>query len=158
MSEIDDSEGAGDLAGARAAVRFGADYLLRSLHMLGELSDGELLTGLISMAIVQANIAHLTQAKDQAGAFPDVERVPPDEMRRPVSIMALANGLGLPYETTRRHVEKMVARGQCVRLKGGVVVPTAALDSDRHRAFVTANLANLRRLFRELRRAGVRLE
>lgn len=143
-----------ETAGARAAVRLGADYVLRSLQMLSELADGELLPALISLAIVQANVAHL----EQDPAFREVDQLPPDSARRPVSILALANGLGLPYETTRRHVEKMIASGRCARVKGGVIVPTAALDTDRHREMVVTNLANLRRLYRGLRRAGISLD
>ncbi|WP_296599302.1 hypothetical protein [Phenylobacterium sp.] len=149
MSEPDSSA-----AGARVAVRLGSDYMLRSLQMLGELADGELLPALISLAIVQANVAHL----EQEGGFRELDEPPQDENRRPISILAIANGLGLPYETTRRHVEKMIAAGQCARVRGGVIVPTAALTTPRHREFVLANLANLRRLYRNLRRAGVSLD
>jgi len=148
------SEPASDAGGARVAVRLSADYMLRSLKMLGELSDGELLSALISLAIVQANVAHL----EQDGGFRELDEPPPDESRRPISILAIANSLGLPYETTRRHVEKMIAAGQCVRVRGGVIVPTVALTTPRHREFVLANLANLRRLYRSLRRAGVCLD
>lgn len=145
-----------DLAGARVAARAGGDYLLRSLRMLGELADGELLAGLISIAIVQANVTHLGHEED--AGFRDLTDIPPNEMRRPISILALSNSLGMPYETTRRHVEKMCAAGRCRRVKGGVIVPTEALDTPRHREFLAANLANLRRLYRILRRAGIALD
>jgi hypothetical protein len=93
---------------------------LRSLKMIGELAGGELLTGLVSLARVQANVAHLDRL---AGGFAGIDTAPPDELRRPVSVLALSSSLGLPYETIRRHVAKMVAAGQCVRVKGGVVAP-----------------------------------
>jgi hypothetical protein len=41
-------------------ARLTADYLLRSLKMIGELAQGELLTGLVNLALVQANVATWT--------------------------------------------------------------------------------------------------
>lgn len=153
MPQRDDPvEAAGD--GARAAVRLGSDYLLRSLQMLGELFDGQVLTALISLAIVQANTTHL----EGSGAYRDLEDLPPDHVRRPVSVLAIANSLGLPYETTRRHIEKMIQSGQATRVDGGVIVPRAALDSPRHRERLQANLVNLRRLVRGLAAAGLNLD
>jgi hypothetical protein len=43
-------------------------------------------------------------------------------------------------------------------VKGGVVVPAEALDSEMHRSMLQANLTNLRRLVRNLKRAGVQLD
>lgn len=140
--------------GARAAVRLGADYLLRSLQMLGELAGGQMVTGLISLAIVQANTGHL----DGAGAYRDSGDLPPDSVRRPVSVLAIANSLGLPYETTRRHIDRMIQTGQCERVNGGVIVPASALDSTRHRELLAAHLVNLRRLVRGLAAAGLDLD
>jgi hypothetical protein len=139
----------------RLASRLAADYLLRSLKMIGDLAEGELVTGLVNLALVQANVSHLDRV---ASGFDGVDTPPPDEVRRPVSILSLSASLGLPYETTRRHVAKMVATGQCVRVKGGVVVPTAVIGEARRTEMLEVNLMNLRRLFRDLRNAGVILD
>jgi hypothetical protein len=142
----------------RAASRIAGEYILRSLRMLGELAAGELLTALVSLAIVQANVAHLDQGAPAENVFARVEGIPPNEVRRPVSVLALSASLGLPYETTRRHVAKLAAVGKCVRLKGGVIVPVEALESEKHEAMLRTNLANLRRLVRDLKRTGVELD
>lgn len=138
-------------APARAAVRAGAEYLLRSLELLGRLVGGQMLTGLVSLALTQANVAHLMAD----GRYADLDDLPPDAERRPVSVLALAASLGLPYETTRRHVEALIRAGHCVRVKGGVITPAVALDTELHRELLIANLANLRRLARELRTVGM---
>jgi len=123
--------------------------------MIGELAQGELLTGLVNLALVQANVGHL----DRAGSgFDSVDSIPPDEVRRPVSVLSLSASLGLPYETTRRHVAKMVETGQCLRVKGGVVAPTAAVADPRRTEMLAQNLVNLKRLYRNLKSAGVALE
>jgi hypothetical protein len=139
----------------RLVARLTADYLLRSLKMIGELAEGELLTGLVNLALVQANVGHL----DPAGsAFDSLDSIPPDEVRRPVSVLSISASLGLPYETTRRHVAKMVETGQCLRVKGGVVSPTAAVADPRRSEMLEQNLINLKRLYRNLRNAGVPLD
>ncbi len=139
----------------RLVARLSADYMLRSLKMIGDLAEGELLTGLVNLALVQANVGHL----DPTGSpFDGLDSVPPDEVRRPVSVLALSASLGLPYETTRRHVAKMVATGQCLRVKGGVIAPTAAVDDPRRAEMLEQNLINLKRLYRNLRAAGVALD
>jgi hypothetical protein len=136
-------------------VRISTDYFMRGLKLVSELHGGELLTGLVSLAIVQANVAHI----DFGGPneFDGLDTVPPDSMRRPVSVLAVSASLGLPYETTRRHVAKLIKFGQCRRVKGGVVVPAATLINPVRREMVQANKVNLRRLFRQLRAAGINL-
>jgi hypothetical protein len=126
--------------------------------MLGELADGELLTGLVHLAIVQANVSHVDHAPSEQGPFDGLATLPPDEVRRPVSVLAVADSLGLPYETTRRHVTKLIRSGQAVRAKGGVVAPTSVLQDPRRQAMLDANIPNLRRLFRSLKAAGVALD
>ena len=140
---------------ARLAARLAADYLLRSVRMISELSGGDLLTGLVSLALVQANVAHLDR---EANDFNRIDTVPPDEVRRPISVLALSASLGLPYETTRRHVAKMVAAGLCVRVKGGVMIPTAIVEDRGRSGMLEANLLNLRRLVRSLRNAGINFD
>lgn len=143
---------------ARVAARLSAGYILRSLHLIADLADGELLQGLVWTAVTVANVAHLDRDAGAGGAFAGLEAIPPDALRRPVSVLAISSALGLPYETTRRHVAKLVASGQCLRVRGGILVPARALDNGAHREMLAANLANLRTLVRNLRKAGVRLD
>jgi len=153
-----DQDGAGSVEDEdkiRLVARLSADYMLRSLKLIGELAQGELLTGLVNLALVQANVGHLDRMES---GFNSLESIPPDEVRRPVSVLSLSASLGLPYETTRRHVAKMVATGQCLRVKGGVIAPTAAVDDPRRAEVLEQNLINLKRLYRNLKAAGVALD
>ena len=154
-----DQGGAHDQAqdAARAAMRIGSEYLLRSLKMLTDMMQGEMVTAVVALAIGQANVAHFDYTEAEA-RYRDTGVVPPDELRRPVSVLALSQSLGLPYETTRRHVEKLVQLGVCDRIKGGVLIPSRAIDNDWHRQMLAANLANQRRLFRALKAAGADLD
>ena len=47
----------------------------------------------------------------------------------------------------------MVETGQCLRVKGGVIAPTAAVDDPLRSAMLEQNLINLKRLYRNLRKA-----
>src|SRR5258705_13178857 len=113
--------GAGEAAASddhlRLASRLSSDYLLRSLALLQEMGWGDFMTTLVALAIVQTNVGHL-DATGESGP-------PPDPVRRPVSVLALSGALGLTYETTRRHVAKLIETGVCVRVKGGVIMPAA---------------------------------
>lgn len=139
---------------SRVAIRLTVEHLLRSIQLLVSHTNNDLLTSIIFAAIGQANVAHLMGPDDD---YAGLAVIPPDEVRRPVSVLAIAQSLRLPYETTRRHVEKMVRSGACRRVKGGVIVPAAILDTPANRDLVRANMTNLRRLFRALKAAGVDL-
>ena len=71
--------------------------------------------------------------------------------------MAIADMVGLPYETTRRYVQRLVAKGQCLRVAKGLIVPAATIDGPGRRDMVRANLINLKRLHRGLAAHGVGL-
>jgi hypothetical protein len=134
----------------RAATRISTDYVLRSLQLVREVASDDLLDGIILSALVQANVGHLgPDAPGGQGA------APPDELRRPVSVMALAANLGFPYETMRRRIGKLTAAGWCERVPGGVIVPGAVLNGASNKAALRANFANLRRLRKALLAAGI---
>ncbi|MGA0604239.1 hypothetical protein ACO2Q3_26285 [Caulobacter sp. KR2-114] len=147
-----------DAATARAAVRLSSEYFLRSARLMTETTQGDLMKAVVLRAILAANIGHLDQNPNVAAQFSGVDSPPPDDLRRPVSVLSVAGSLGLPFETTRRYVNKLIREGRCVRVKGGVLAPAATLDSPEQEQALLLNLANLRRLFRGLKRAGVDLE
>ena len=139
---------------ARVAARLGAAYMMRSLALLASLHDGDLMLAIIAQRITSANVAHL-DAGDGLDAYPDNDTPPPDSERRPISISRLARSMGLPFETTRRYVHRLLESGACVKVKGGVIVSSEALERPELDAARTANLANLRKLMRDLRQAGI---
>jgi hypothetical protein len=142
---------------SRLSIRLATEYFLRSMQLLVEFVDGDLVTALVFLAIVSANVSHLNADGPDGPLHADSDDVPPDEARKPVSVMALSGSLGLPYETARRHVAKLLKSGQCVRVAGGLIVPAKVLLGERHTEVMRANLTNLRRLFRALNKAGVDL-
>jgi len=144
--------------GARAAVRLSDEYFLRALRIIADLNNGDIITAIVYRAVVAGNIGYLDEHAAEAALYADVETVPPDHLRRPVSILSVAGALGLPYETARRHVRKLIASGHCRMERTGVIAPAERLVGPAEEAAMLANLANLRRLFRRLKQAGVQLE
>jgi DNA-binding Lrp family transcriptional regulator len=94
--------------------------------------DAHVLDALLASAIIQANIQEIMRRADLQLEFAREETVPPDEMRRPVSMNALATSLKLPFETVRRRVTRMADAGFCRFVDGGVIVPTAVLGEPRY--------------------------
>lgn len=139
----------------RLAIRLSTEYVLRSIDLMTAAMGGDLVKGLIFVAIVQANTQHLLTDDATSQAYSEADDTVPDEARRPVSVHALSVSLGIPYETTRRYVNKLLADGYCVRSRRGLVVPGAVLRRPEMLNGLKRNFANLQRLVAGLRRAGV---
>ncbi len=144
-------------ANVRATMRVSIEFLLRILDSLAEIAGHDLLKGWIITALWTTNVRHLINTSANL-TYGSIDVVPPDEVRRPVSVLALSNSLRLPYETVRRYVDILIKEGLCVRVSGhGVMVPASAfLNADV--AHIRAQLANVRRFVGELRRCGVDLK
>ncbi|HKR86707.1 MAG TPA: hypothetical protein VJS38_00885, partial [Phenylobacterium sp.] len=85
------------------------------------------LEALLVMAVNQANIAPLTRDPALRARHGALEAPAPDEIRRPVSVRAVAASMRMPYETARRNIRALEGKGVCVTTEAGVVVPAAFL-------------------------------
>lgn len=121
----------------RQAYRLGSQFLLANARQLAERIDRNLVSALVLLTVIRANTAAIRQSTE-AGAYAAVRDIPPDHVRTPISVYAVARSLGLPYETVRRHVRRLKTSGRCVEVKGGVVVPAAALADPAVLATVAA--------------------
>jgi len=114
----------------RAALRLSANYLLRNVEVMSDAAEGDLMGGLIFNAIVQANVRPISNDMKLSKTYGQMDAIPPDELRCPVSVNALAESLKIPYETTRRHVNKLIKDGWCVKVgTRGVIVPASVISS-----------------------------
>jgi hypothetical protein len=138
---------------ARVVRRLSGEYLLRSLRLNIE-AFGDVVHGVIAMTILVANTAHLDLARGEGWRYAGLDTPPPDELRKPISISRVADSLGLPFETTRRHVSRLTREGACVRVEGGVILPTAFLVS-RAPARTLANVSYVRKFLRDLHAIGL---
>lgn len=140
-----------DLSSEQMAIaRAGMGATLAAVKMSLDYIDHDLLKGIVHSAIWTANIKHVTNA-----SIP-ISGVLPDEMRRPVSVMAVANSLRLPYETTRRYAAALVKEGICVRVgRQGIVVPASV--HERSTDATVRGYGIVQELLTELRQAGIKV-
>lgn len=110
--------------------------------------------GLIALTVIQANIGPVNRDATLQRAYATLDAPPPDELRRPVSVSAVANSLRLPYETVRRRISAMAEQGLCEITSKGVVAPTAVLATPMHRAVLEYNSSCVEAFYGDLREIG----
>jgi DNA-binding Lrp family transcriptional regulator len=137
-----------DTPAARAIARLSAQYLLRALRMLVD-TYGNVLDGVIAQTIFSANTAHLDARNGEGRRYAGVDQPAPDEVRRPVSVGRLADSLAMPFETTRRHVQRLTEAGVCIRLQGGLIIPLAVQERPVAVRNAIANLGYIRKFVRD---------
>jgi DNA-binding transcriptional ArsR family regulator len=137
----------------RVANRLAIAYVLDTISLAR--GERHLLDALLASTIVQANTVGVSRQADLQVTYAAAEEVVPDTMRRPVSINALAESLGLPFETVRRRVGGLMAQQICVTVDGGLVVPGAVLNGPAYVGAAFAGYERLRRLHRELLTLGL---
>ena len=124
--------------------------LLAAMKVLNRSFDGDLMSGLVFTAIRTANVKHITD-----GARAAHHGIVPDADRHPVSMLAIADSIRVPYETVRRHARILLGQGKCVRVgRHGLMAPARTFrqldaESAAVRQLVLGFLA-------ELRSAGVK--
>jgi DNA-binding Lrp family transcriptional regulator len=141
-----------DAAVARVAWRLSGEYALRVLKLSTD-TFGDVRRAVIALTILAANTAHLDAPTGEGWRYARNDSPPPDEVRRPTSISSIADALGLPFETTRRHVSRLIEEGASVRVGGGVIVPTAFVLSLG--PVNVANVGYVRKFVRDLGAIGV---
>ncbi len=141
-----------DPASDRYLVRLSTDYFLRMVSDLGHLFDGDLVLAVVFLAVNQSSVSYLALGRE-VKAF-EGDGVVPDDLRRPVTTLSIANSLNLPRETVRRHVNRLVEHGYCVRVSGSrVIIPAEVFRRPDMVAAVEANRRNLQGLIAMVQRA-----
>lgn len=139
----------------RLALRASTTYFLHSVDLMSRVVGGDILRGVIFTAVVDANVRHIRPGDLVSQTYSEAGDQVPDDLRRPISVHALALELDIPYETTRRHVNALIEDGYCVRTESGVMVPGQVLARDQITTALKKNFDNLKRLVRDLREGGV---
>ena len=137
----------------RVAARLAVGFALDLVKLSGFGRD--VIDGLLLAAISQANVALITRDPDLQHTYASLDQPPPDELRRPVSINAIAGSLRIPFETTRRRIAALIEAGVLQSTRRGVILPLAPLNSAYYRAVAEANYALVRSLYFRLRQIGM---
>jgi DNA-binding Lrp family transcriptional regulator len=126
-------------------------YLLDTIGI--SRAGGDIVDSLLMGAIMEANVAPFSQDAALQMAYANLDTNPTDEMRRPVSVNAVAQSLGLPFETVRRRISAMARQGVCVITPRGVILPSALLDSAPFISMGIARYLRLKRFYFDLKAA-----
>jgi hypothetical protein len=143
----------GDAAIAQVVTRLSGAYVLRTFQLLID-AFGDIRMGLIAQAINTSNIGWLAHTEEGRRAA-NAEGVYPNELRRPISIARLADSAGLPFESVRRIVQRLLDYGVCQRVDGGLIVPSSTVQWPQTVRAVTANVGYLRRFAHDLKAVGL---
>jgi hypothetical protein len=153
LDPIANDTGSPDEASAqqRQIGRLSADYVLRAIAELASMFDGDILMGVIFLALFRASVEHPGPGLRNPRAFDD--GVVPDHARRPITTLALANSLNMPRETVRRYVNRLVDLGFCARdSERRLIVTEAMARRPEIAALFRANRQHLERVLSALRR------
>lgn len=136
-------------------ARLSLHYFLDSARNLTDAFGGDLMMGLIFLAIIDANVAHITLDPESARLYGGPDLAPPDSERRPVTVYQIAKNLGLTYETTRRYVKRLAEAGHCRRDAEGCVVTLAMMQTPAIRRCADRNRQAFRDLINRAALAGL---
>lgn len=117
--------------------------------------DGHMLDPLLVATVVEGNLALVSQDPELQRRYAEADQPPPDELRRPISIAAVASSLSLPYETVRRRTNGLIRRGAMVSTPKGLIVPAALLTTPAYLEAAIARYERVKRFYFELKALGV---
>jgi len=137
----------------RLAARLAAGFAMDLVKLGGFGRD--VVDALLMVAISAANVAQITRSPELQQRYARLDQPPPDELRRPVSVSAIAHSLRIPFETTRRRIASLAELGLIRQTPKGVIIPTGPLNSPFYRMYAEAHYALLRNLYFRLRAVGM---
>jgi Mn-dependent DtxR family transcriptional regulator len=116
--------------------------------------DRDLIDSLLFATIIASNVAPLTQDAGLQLAYADLASPAPAEMRRPVSVNAVAQSMRIPFETARRRIRRMEKAGLLEVATRGVTVPQSVLQRPDFVEGILQRHDRIGHFYRELRSAG----
>ena len=138
---------------SEVVIRASAGFILDQVRLgRGPLS---FLDALILMTITQANVQPVLRDPALDRRYATYEDAPPDSLRRPISVNAVSQSLGIPYETVRRRAARLARIRLCSATPAGLIVPATVVKLDSHKAAAEANYARTRALHLRLTRLGL---
>ena len=139
----------------RHVIRLGGAYFLDTVGLVTEAIDQDLIPAMLFLAIARENIRALATTGRAQAEYAALDDIPPDTLRNPVSIYALARGMGVPYESARRHVAKLIKAGMCERVHDGIIVPAHVYERPALRQATIRNWDRTLAFLRELAQVGL---
>jgi len=137
----------------RIAGRLANAFALELVKMGGH--RREVIDALLRAAILHSNLTYLDRDEGFQRRYATADADPPDDVRRPATMHAIATSLKLPFETVRRRVNHLIELGVCAHARGGVIVPMAMTSSAFYLQALGHQYHALQALYHRLRAIGV---
>jgi hypothetical protein len=134
-----------------AVTRLAINYFLDSVERLTRAIGHDLDTSIVYAALSWESMGEFTMptaGETLAEAEAQIGR------RTPISVYRLARSLHMPYETTRRHIQRLTLSGLAERRGSGVVAPP--LDTPHRNRLLNETLAATQAFIEGLASYGVR--
>jgi DNA-binding Lrp family transcriptional regulator len=118
-------------------------------------NNRDLVDGLLLAAIQAANVSVISSDPELQVRHALLTQPPPDDLRRPVSISAIAHSLRMPFETARRRVGRMAQAGTVIVTARGVLISRPAMVHPSVLQSVMLRHEHLKDFYFETRDLGV---
>jgi hypothetical protein len=139
---------------SRAIAHYVAEFILRSASTISEVFENDYEAAILFMTISNRNSEKVMADPKLRDAYGSYGSTIPPEHTLLISRMALARASGLPRETVRRKVAKLLEKGWIVELPGGLRARPDLNRDARYVAAIEPMAPNLRRLFTQLLATG----
>jgi hypothetical protein len=140
---------------SRAVAHFVAEFVLRSAENVSKVFEHDYEAAILFITISNRNSDKVMadpKLREKYGSY--LVPIPAEDVLL-VSRMALARSTGLPRETVRRKVAKLIAKGWIIEYEGGLRARPDLNRDQRYIATLEPQAQNLRRLFMMLLSTGV---
>jgi hypothetical protein len=139
----------------QAVRRIEIDFLLSLLEICLGPADWDMVQLALFVALIALNTRDITYDAELAWRYAYAETPPPVEYYKPVSVRRLADAAGVPYETTRQCVNRLLERDQIERVAGGLIVKYAWNNGAGQQAMRQAFMGRFVRAMTALARIGI---
>jgi hypothetical protein len=109
-------------------------------------------------AVMAANAHPISRDPILAKRYGEIDTVPPESLRHPITGTQLAKALRLPYSTVQRQVKRAIVCGQLKRVEGGIMVTESQLNAAAVRIVGPAAAIRAGRVFGRLVSGGFRFD
>lgn len=132
--------------GSRIFAYFTAEFMLRAAASIAVAFDHDYESAILFLSVTTQNSQNVMLKRDLRHRYASMATPIDPELMTPVSRSALSRSTGLPRETVRRKVGKMIARGLIEDTPRGLIVPRQVTDNPLYGEVLRPQVESLRRL------------
>lgn len=133
--------------GSRVFAYFTAEFMLRAATSIAVAFDHDYESAILFLSVTTQNTQNVMFKRDLRQRYSSLSTPVEVELMTPVSRSALSRSTGLPRETVRRKIAKLMERGLIVDTPRGLIVPHYVTDNPLYTEVLRPQEVALRRLF-----------